>query len=134
MRTALFSFLIALQPILLSACTSPVPPTVSFGPAGAISGEPEVVLVAVRQVARIDQSLRGAGITPASGSSGAEYALQVNVGSGRGSGSCGLTRNVTYVLRANGERVLVIEGRGRTGSCVPNIFDDMSRRLASFFR
>ena len=30
-------------------------------------------------------------------------------------------------------RVLVLKGRGLTGSCVPNLFDDMSEKLASYW-
>ena len=128
--------------VLVSGCTSPVPPSVSWGPATIISGDPAVVLAVQAasevwgQRSRIEQSLRDAGVTPASGSSEAKYALQVKVGkmAGRGHTSCGRVRNVAYVLSGDEGRILVIKGRGPTGTCTPNIFDDMSQRLASFFR
>ena len=61
------------------------------------------------------------------------YTLIAKVGSKRGSSEpCGTTNNVVYDLRSGSGRVLVIKGRGRTGTCKPNIFDDMSQKLAGY--
>ena len=41
--------------------------------------------------------------------------------------------NVVYILDGRGGHLMVIKGRGLTGACVPNIFDDMSQKLATSF-
>jgi len=40
---------------------------------------------------------------------------------------------VLYILNGRAGRILVLKGRGMTGGCSPNIFDDMSRLLARHF-
>lgn len=115
-----------------AACTSPVPPTVTKAPIAPITGRAEVFLSATEQGPRIRKSLRDAGFEVVS-STGAPYTLVVKVGNGRASMECGAVNNVSYDLRSPGGRVMVMKGRGRTGTCTPNIFDDMSRKLASYF-
>ncbi len=129
-----FVFVLASAFLLLPACSSVVPPTVTWGPLAPIAGEPTVSLTANRQLPRIQQSLRSAGLTPAVDAAEGEYALQVKVGMSRSTKPCGTMHNVAYLLRGRAGRVLVIKGRGLTGTCSPNIFDDMSQTLASFFQ
>ncbi len=133
-RLLISFFVLASVFLLLPACSSVVPPTVTWGPVAAITGEPTVSLKANRQLPRIQQSLRSAGLATGVGPADAEYALQVKVGKSRRTKPCGTLHNVVYLLRGQAGRVLVIKGRGLTGTCSPNIFDDMSQTLASFFQ
>ena len=46
---------------------------------------------------------------------------------------CGQKHNVSYSLAVHGSNVMVIKARGWTGSCEPNMFDEMSAKLAESF-
>jgi len=54
------------------------------------------------------------------------------MGRNRWSTTCGGVSNVAYLPKSSGRYVLVIKGSGLTGSCSPNVFDDMSQMLASY--
>ena len=54
----------------------------------------------------------------------AAYTLRVRVGDNR------LT---DYAPSVHGRNVMVIKARGWTGSCEPNMFDEMSAKLAESF-
>ena len=58
--------------------------------------------------------------------------MNVKVEKNRGNRTCGRISNVAYILDGNGRHLMVIKGRGPTGSCTPNVFDDMSQKLAWF--
>ena len=64
--------------------------------------------------------------------SGADYTLDVRVGRSRYRTSCGSVRNVVYILSNASGRLMIIKGRGLTGSCSPNVFDDLSQKLAFY--
>ena len=115
---------------LLSACSSLVPATVTRAPSFPFEKDKGILLMATRQNGRIAQSLKDAGLKIVVKRSESEYALQVKVGSSRATSECGSINNVVYLLNVEGERIVVIKGRGKTGTCTPNIFDDMSRKLA----
>lgn len=124
--------IVALSTLALSfGCTSPVPPTVTKPPRTSLKHNPLLFVQATRHQQQITESLHSAGLQLASSFADADYALEVRVGNGRGGGSCGGTSNVAYILR-EGTVVMVIKGRGETGSCTPNIFDEMSEKLASY--
>ena len=120
-------------PLLLMACSSLVPPTVTRAPTVLLSKEPTILLAAPRQAPRITQSLSDAGVSVVAEPSGANYSLRVDVGGSRSSMVCGTMNNVRYLLLQAGVHLIVIKGRGWTGSCSPNIFDELSRTLASHF-
>jgi hypothetical protein len=40
--------------------------------------------------------------------------------------------NVRYDLKSGRQVILIMKGRGLTGSCPDNVFDDMSRKLATY--
>ncbi len=58
-----FAFVVSPVLLLLPSCTLVVPATVTYGPSMAITGEPVVTVAARAQLARIDLSLRDAGIS-----------------------------------------------------------------------
>jgi hypothetical protein len=119
--------------LLLLSCTTPVPPTITSATAVVFSEEPTIFLMAARKGPRVAKSLRDAGFTVLGEPSRGVYGLRVDVGTGRGGNACGSVNNVRYVLLQRGAPLMELKGRGRTGACTPNVFDDMSRLLASHF-
>jgi hypothetical protein len=125
--------LVALQVALVSGCVSPVAPTVTRPPMTSLKANPTIFLQATVQRPRIIDSLRNSRLRPATSYAEADYVLNVVVGKRRVKMECGGTHNVIYTLEGNGRQLMGIKGRGLTGSCIPNIFDDMSEMLASYF-
>ena len=133
MRTAIiFSSLLVLSLGLSSACASHVPATVSWTARVPITTSASIYVLAQRQHERIVKSLVDAGLKVSDEWTGEGYSLKVSVGSSRLRRGCGTVNNVAYVLNGDGQRLMVIKGRGATGSCEPNVFDDMSRTLATY--
>ena len=125
--------LIALQVVLGSGCTSPVSPTVTRPPTASMRAHPAIYLQANVQRPRILDSLHGAGIRTTTSLEEADYILAVNVGKSRVNMKCGRMHNIVYILSGNGFPLMKIKGRGLTGDCMPNAFDDMSQTLATYF-
>lgn len=96
-------------------------------------GVPVVYLAAREERSRILQSLEDVGVTVTHDPSAARYTLQVDVGLHRQKQACGELCNVRYALFFRGQKLLEIRGRGWTGSCDSNIFDELSRLLATQF-
>ena len=114
----------------LGACATAVPPMITQHPVAPIVKSEGMYLIASRHRDTIKESMTRAGLKPVDSPTGS-YSLEVNVGKGRGSGDCGTVSNVNYILTSAGGRVMVIKGRGPTGSCDDNIFAAMSQKLAS---
>ena len=125
--------LIALQVVLVSCRTSPVPPTVTRTPMAPLDANPAIFLQSNAQRPRIAESLRKAGVRLAESYGEADYILNVKVGKRRNNQTCGGSSNIAYVLDGRGRHLMVIKGRGLTGTCASNIFDDMSQKLATSF-
>ncbi len=113
------------------SCTSQVPATVTMHPIGLIDAKEPIYVIASTQRDRIVESLRKAGLKPSNKPGPGGYALNVKLGGSRASMDCGTLRNVAYVMTAGSARIVVLKGRGHTGTCDPNILDDMSALLAS---
>ena len=136
MRIALkivLAIAIAAQVALGSGCTSPVPPTVTRAPMAPLEADPAVFLQASVQRPRVAESLRNAGVRLAESFAEADYILNVNVGRRHKNQTCGGSSNIAYILDGRDRHLMVIKGRGLTGTCVPNVFDDMSQKLATYF-
>ncbi len=131
-QTSVLAVVIVLQLVLLPGCATPVPATVTRAPASPLKSNPRIFLRATVQRQRIADALRDAGLRTAESFNDFDYTLEVRVGRNRRSTTCGGVNNVAYLLKSSGRYVLVIKGRGLTGSCSPNVFDDMSQMLASF--
>jgi hypothetical protein len=125
--------LIALQVVLLSSCTSPVPPTVTRPPTTSLKAHPAIYLQANVQRPRILDSLHGARIRTTISLEEADYILGVHVGERRVNMKCGGMHNIVYILSGEGSPLVEIKGRGLTGDCMPNVFDDMSQTLGTYF-
>jgi len=117
---------IAMQVVLVSGCTSPVPPTVTRAPPTPLKANPSIYLQAGVQRPRVAESLRNASVRLTETFSEADYILTVNVGRRRRTQTCGGSSNVAYILDGRSSHLMVIKGRGLTGTCAPNVFDDMS--------
>lgn len=115
------------------ACSSKVPPTVTMPPRITIDPSASIYVSSNRNIDRVVQSLRDAGLRVTNTLEGNSYALVVKVGRGRGSSKCGTTANVVYILNYAGQRVMILKGRGKTGDCAPNAFNEMSNMLATYF-
>ena len=124
---------IFLQALLVSGCTSPVPPTVTRTPSISLKAHPAIYLQASVQRARILDSLLGAGIRTANSLEEADYILTVTLGRRRVNMQCGGMHNIVYSLGDRGFQLLEIKARGLTGDCMPNVFDDMSKALVTYF-
>lgn len=140
-----------LAPLLLAATAcSAVPATVTHQASLALEPDPLIYVSAQHERARVDESLRRAGLRLTTGTD-AEYVLLVDTGSQKSSQDCGELRNVRYqvrvVPRSSGKAgfsplsltvgddrpALEIKARGWTGSCDPNVYDEMSDSLAREF-
>ena len=134
MRTPLLSLLVLVLvgSVLSTSCSTMVPATITWPPSPALDGEPAVFVVAVHQRESIKRSLEKAGVRAVE-SGIASYTLRVKVGSSRDTRECGSKNNVNYLLSAYGSVVLAMEGRGWTGDCQDNMFDEMSALLAAQF-
>jgi hypothetical protein len=118
----------------LAACANTVPPRTDWGPSRELNLEPRIFVTASSQLERTKESMTKNRFTLVGSEREANYLLQVDIGSPRDPLDCGATNEVTYTLSAGPERVLVIKGRGKTGSCEPNVLDDMSLHLRSVFQ
>jgi hypothetical protein len=98
-----------------------------------LNSGPAIFLQARVQRPRIAESLRNAGVRLAESFAEADYILNVNVGRRHKNQTCGGSSNIAYVLDGRGRHLIVIKGRGLTGTCTPNIFDDMSHKLSTYF-
>jgi hypothetical protein len=98
----------------------------------ALKADPAIFVQATAQRPRIEESLRQAGVRVAESYGEADYILNVNVGRRRGKTACGGTSNVAYILDGRSGHLMVIKGRGMTRTCTPNIFVDMSHKLATY--
>jgi hypothetical protein len=101
---------------------------------GVAVPEPAVYLVAARQKARIAESLRRAGIRVADDILDSPALLRVTVGNEKSFRSCGTRNNVKYALRIGGATGVELKKAGWTGTCEPNVFDDLSAQLAHALR
>ncbi len=119
--------------VLLHGCGT-VAPVLTMK--GSLSPESErsLYVTATKQKSIPLASLRRSGFTIAGDLLAAPYQLRITLGVDKAFRDCGTLNNVKYSLRSEGRPVLEISGRGWTGSCDPNIFDEMSQLLMRKFR
>lgn len=130
-KQVLFGFAVAAG---LVACSSaPVAPRVEL-----IDGFPgqkplTIYVLPERDGPAIQESLEKVGFTVTPDGGSASYILRVAVGGNRATKPCGTVNNVRYQLGTGATTVLEIKARGLTGSCRPNVYDEMSGALRSAF-
>lgn len=115
----------------VTSCASDVPPTVTRNYGYPIDKKMDMFLITTDERARITESLRKAGFRPVEVRKDGGYTLDVRLGGNRRTQPCGSVRNVTYILTGPSGRMLVVKGRGATGTCQPNLYDGMSALMAS---
>jgi hypothetical protein len=118
--------------LAMLGCSSEVPATVTVRPQLPLPANAKVLVLAAYQRDRIIQSVERAGLSVTDEWGGADYILEVKLGSTRRTMTCGTVRNVIYVVSRRRASRMVVKARGPTGSCDPNVFDEMSRKLAAF--
>lgn len=123
-------FLLTSTLVLQAACSSTVPARVTRFPAAPLDKDAKVWVIAQQDRETIVASLRNAGIEIASDLKSMGYSLEVRVGGSRGNRKCGSIHNIVYILIGQGQRLMVIKGRGVIGCGPGGAIDEMSLELA----
>jgi hypothetical protein len=124
MRTILFLLL----SIALSGC-SPVAPEVRvFEPLPQGINTP-IYVTAARQKDKIKHALSDAGFRIVDRVEDSLRLMRVTIGVDQGSQSCGTLNNVRFQIRFEGRNVVEATAKGWTGSCQPNVFDEVSHEM-----
>jgi len=116
--------------VMLMACSN-IPPKITMPAMAPIDVSEAFYVVAERQKPEIEKALKKEGIKVAARAFDAGYQLRVRVGTNRRTLDCGSVNSVTYQLMKGGAEVLGMKGRGPTGSCDPNIFDQMTQAIVA---
>jgi hypothetical protein len=130
--TDIRSMLLALV-LLLPACGT-VPPTPTTPSFLVLEAEPSFYLIATKQKPEILAALRRAEIVVVDDLLESSHQLRVTLGVDKSFRDCGTLNNVKYAIRLQMRTLLELAGRGWTGECQPNVFDEMSRELAGAIR
>lgn len=117
-----------LTALLLCACT-PQPSRVTYEALLPETRDRQLFLVATRQKERVRHSLEKAGFEMVEDPLEAPFYLRVTLGNEKGFRDCGTLNNVKYALRYEGIPILDLGAAGWTGTCEPNVFDEMSGQL-----
>ena len=143
---------VAAMALLITSCAAAVQPILTSPPNAPIQANPTIFVAAQRDRGRITESLERLGIAVVD-QGDPDYLLRAKAGGGkRLAKNCGTFSNVSYELfdfskeyirdtrflrwgsvTRGDRRVLTMKGRGWTGGCSPNIWDDMSRTLVEQF-
>ncbi len=144
---------VAALALLITSCAA-VQPFVSSPPTAPIKPNPTIFVAAQRDRGRITESLEHLGIEVVDEGQ-PDYLLRAKVGKSKKLAKekdCGTFSSGSYELfefskeyirdsrvlswgsiSRGDRRVLTMKGRGWTGNCSPNIWDDMSRTLVDQF-
>jgi hypothetical protein len=114
--------------VLVGGCSATAPEVMVRAPLGR-GMDPPITVVAAQQKGRIVESLRAAGFVIADGAQDDPYLLRATLGVDQRSQACGTMNNVRYDLRHQQRTLITAEAKGWTGSCAPNVFDELSRAL-----
>ena len=113
---------------VLAGCGPTAPEVRVLGPVPQ-AVDRAIFVTASRQKERVVRAMRGAGFEIVDRIQNASALLRVTVGVEQGSRPCGTLNNVRYALRVQGRTVIVAEAKGWTGSCEPNVFDEVSQEI-----
>ncbi len=120
---------LALLPLLaLAACTPAAPP---LDAATALPTGPRtpIFVTAARHKVEVKQALAAAGFRLVDELSDDALLLRATIGIDQGEQACGTMNNVRLQLRHQGDNVAEVAGKGWTGSCQPNLLEELSRKL-----
>ena len=110
-------------------CATPVQPHITYGEAMPLDRDRPFFVVAPKQEKRVVEALKKANLKTTESYENSVYYLSVEVGRRRDVKSCGTVNNVRYEIKYMGEAIMKIRGRGKTGTCTPNIFDEMTHLI-----
>jgi hypothetical protein len=122
------SMLLVLALVLLACGTSP--PIQTTQSSLVLEAEPSFYVTAAKQKPAVVDALRRAGIVVVADLLESSHQLRVTLGVDKSFRGCGTLNNVKYTIRLQRRTLLELAGRGWTGECQPNIFDEMSLELA----
>ena len=88
-----------------------------------------IYVTAARQKDNIKRSLRDAGFHIVDRMEDSVRLMRVTIGVDQGSQTCGTLNNVRFQLRFESRNVAEATAKGWTGTCQPNIFDEVSRAM-----
>ncbi len=114
--------------IFLAGC-SPIAPEVRIFETLPRSIDTPIYVTAARQKGEIIRALRDAGFHIVDHMEDSLRLMRVTIGADQGSQPCGTLNNVRYQLRFEGRNVAEASAKGWTGSCQPNIFNEVSREM-----
>lgn len=114
--------------IALAAC-SPIAPEVQVFETLPHSIDTPIYVTAARQKDEIIHALRDSGFHVVDRMEDGLRFMRVTIGVDQESRPCGTLNNVRYQLRFEGRNVAEASAKGWTGSCQPNIFDEVSRQM-----
>ena len=121
-------FLLAPVLLLIPACGT-TSPTVSIDDLALLEAKPKIYVIAAKQKTEILKVLSTTDLGLVGSLAGSDYQLRVTLGMDRGFKDCGTLNNVKYDLRHNQKTVVLIQGRGWTGNCRPNVFQEVTQKL-----
>jgi len=124
-RGLTFLFVVA---VLVGGCTTHAPEVDVRTPLPK-GTDPLIYVTSARQKERVIGALNAAGFHLVDAPADGVYLLRVTVGIEQGSRPCGTLNNVRLSLRRQEKSIVEAEAKGWTGSCQPNVFDDVSRAL-----
>ena len=125
------SILAASLLLLITMGCANVAPRVTFAATEPIDIERPFFLVVNRDGEQVEKALSKEGVKITNANLDSIYELRVRVGRNLSREKCGSVHNVSYEVLDRGMRVMIIKGRGPTGSCQPNIFEQMSKELVA---
>ena len=117
---------------ILPGCTTKATRAIYERPLPSTEDE-RIFLVATRQKERIERSLGAAGFALTDDPLATKLFLRVTLGNEKGFRECGTLNNVKFALRHTEQPVLELVAAGWTGTCEPNVLDDMSHELMRRF-
>jgi hypothetical protein len=126
------TFLAALLLFSAFACANRVAPRIVPVKPLVPYGDGRVYLEANRELPRIAESLRSMGMTVVDAPQATDLILKARLGKSRGSGSCGSSHNMQWLLWQGTTLVAKMVGRGPIGHCSENIVDAMTAELKWF--
>jgi len=112
---------------LFCGCTSRTRITVTTPlPSGT---DPAIFVTAARQKDPVLRALKDAGFHIVDAPGPDVYLMRVTLGVDQWSRPCGTLNNVRFSLRQQQLTLIDAEAKGWTGTCQPNVFDEVSRAL-----
>ena len=132
MARSIYSLCVCVLLFSAFACSTRVAPRVVPVKKLAPFGEGRIYLEASRDYERIAESFRNMGIPVSNAPHGTDLTVKARLGRSRGSGECGASHNMQWLVYQGTYLVAKMVGRGPIGHCSDNIVDAMTAELKWF--